>query len=74
LKCVQVFPLGETRRCGLNATWDCKNIAGFCALHFVTSVSPRDITLLKLQILTCFCLESMDDNLEFFEKISHVLP
>jgi hypothetical protein len=55
-----------------SATWDCKNIVDSRALHFVTSVSPRGMTFLKLQNLACFCLECMDDNSEFCENKSHV--
>jgi hypothetical protein len=54
--------------------WDCKNIAGSHALHSLTSISLRNITLLKLQNLTCFHPKCMNDNLEFCENKSHVLP
>jgi hypothetical protein len=57
-----------------NVAWDRKNIASSHALHFMTSISPRDTTFLKLWNLTCFYLECMDDNLKFCENKSHVLP
>ncbi len=41
---------------------DCKNIARTNFLHLVASVSHRDVTLLKLINLACFCHECMDDN------------
>jgi hypothetical protein len=58
----------------ISAMWDYKNIIGTHSLHLVASVSPRDVTLLKLKDLACFCLEYMDDNPNFCENIAHVQP
>jgi hypothetical protein len=64
-KVLRFFHLVKPEDVDQNAIWDCKNIVGFRALHSMTSISPRDITLLKLWNLICLCLECMDDNLKF---------
>jgi hypothetical protein len=57
-----------------SAMWDCKNITGTRSLHSVTSISPRDVTLLKLRDLACFYPKCMDDNPYFCENGMHVEP
>jgi hypothetical protein len=56
------------------AMWDCKNIVGTQSLHFFTSISHREVTLLNLKELACFCFECMDDNPDFCENKSQVQP
>jgi hypothetical protein len=69
------FPFGETKGCkSRSAMWDCKNIVGTQSLHFVDSIYHRDVTLLKLRNLTCFCLECMGDNFDICENKSQVQP
>ncbi len=45
------FHLVNPRDVNRSATWDCKNIMGTCSLHFVDSISHRDVTLLNLRNL-----------------------
>jgi hypothetical protein len=51
-----------------------QNITRTRSLHLVASISLRDVTLLKLRDLACFCLECMDDNLDLCENRVHVEP
>ncbi len=39
---------------------------------FFASISYKDVTLLNLRKLACFCLECMDDNPNFCENKSQV--
>jgi hypothetical protein len=68
----QFFHLVKSEDVDRSVMWDCKNIVGTQSLHFVASVSHRDVTLLNLRELACFCLECMDDNLDFCENKSQV--
>jgi hypothetical protein len=56
------------------ANWDCEMILGSRSMHSFALVDDLDITLLKLQELSCFCPKCMDDNFEFCEKKAHVKP
>ena len=52
--------------------YDCRYFEGVRSLHSLVSVSHRDITLLKVRHLACFCKECMDDNSELCLQTSHV--
>jgi hypothetical protein len=56
------------------ANWDCEMIPRSQSIHSLPSMDDVDITLFKLQELSCFCLKCMDDNSEFFEQKAHVKP
>jgi hypothetical protein len=52
--------------------YDCKYFSGVRSLHSIVSVSPQDVTLLRIRHLACFCKECMDDNSDFCLNKSHV--
>ncbi len=54
-------------------SWDYKKIDGFQSMHFVASVSNLNNTLLNVRDLTCFCLECMDDNSNFYNTQTHLI-
>jgi hypothetical protein len=56
------------------ANWDYEIIPGFWSMHSVASMDDVDITLLKLQKLSCLSPKCMDDNFEFCEQKAHVKP
>jgi len=66
------FHLVKPNDVDISVMWGCKNIIRICSLHSVTLVSPRDVTLLKLKDLACFCPKCMDDNPNFCENKMHV--
>jgi hypothetical protein len=57
-----IFHLIKPNDVDISVMWGCKNVIGICFLHLVALVSPRDVTLLKLKDLACFCPKCMDDN------------
>lgn len=69
-----LFPSGLTWWCDRSAMWDYKNITRTRSLHLVASISFRDVTLLKLGDLACFCPKCMADNLDLCENKVHVEP
>jgi hypothetical protein len=52
--------------------YDYKYFSGVRSLHSVVSVSHRDVTLLRIRELACFCKECMDDSSDFCINKSHV--
>ncbi len=68
------FHLVKSEDVNRSVTWNCKNIVRTRSLPYVALVSHRDVTLLNLRELACFCLECMDDNLDFCENKSQVQP
>jgi hypothetical protein len=53
-KMSRFFHLVKPKNVDQSAAWDCKNIASSHALHSMTSISPRDITFLKLRNLASY--------------------
>lgn len=70
----QYFHLIMLEDVDYKANWDCGIIPGFWSMHSVASMDDVDITLLKLQKLSCFYPKCIDDNFEFCEQKAHVKP
>ncbi len=68
----RLFHLVKPKDVDRNTLWNCKNIARTRFLHSMASMSHRNVTLLKLRNLACFCLECMDDNPYFYGNKSQV--
>jgi hypothetical protein len=66
------FHLVKPEDVDMSVMWDCKNIVRTQSLHFVASISHRDVILLNLKEYACFCLKCMDDNPDFCENKSQM--
>ncbi len=73
-KSLVFFHLVKLEDVDRSTLWDYNNIAGTHFFAFKASVSHRNVTLLKLRDLACFCPECMDDNPNFYGNKSHVHP